>query len=456
MHGLTRRLFLRSLSAGGVLCALGRTPGTVVAEAAGVDGFSDYKALVCVFLLGGNDSWSMIVPRSDAEYAAYATSRQNLAIAQDRLLPIELLDPADAEYGVHPSMPGLQMLFETARCAVVANIGPLVEPVTLEQYRQGTVRLPPQLFSHNDQQDQWHTLCGDRVLQSGWAGRIADLLAQQTSGQQLPLNVSLNGATPFLPGEVAMPYVMGASGGVFSGMSGSAANNARRAAFGRIVAGHQTGIYEQAFANVQQRAVQYATLVNNALLAAPVLATVFPTSALGTQLKTVARMIGSRDRLGMSRQVFFVATGGFDTHDAQLANQPRLLSDVSASLLAFYQATVELGVSANVTTFTHSDFGRTLTSNGDGSDHAWGGIQLVVGDSVRGRAFYGDYPLLEIGCPEDVGGGRMIPTVSSDQYAATLARWFGVDAGSLSVVAPNLANFAQHDLDFMLPGPGAG
>lgn len=450
MDRLTRRRFLRVLSAGGALYAFGRTPGTVMAQAAGLDGFADYKALVCVFLLGGNDSWSMLVPRSDAEYAVYAASRQNLAIARDQLLPIEPLDPDGAAYGVYPSMPGLQTLFESGRCAVVANVGPLIEPVTKEQYQQGTARLPPRLFSHNDQQDQWHSLRGDGSLLTGWAGRVADLLASATADQQLTLNVSLNGNTLFQAGEVATPYVMGATGSPFSGFSGSSANLARRAAFERIVDADHPDVYERAFAEVQRRALHYATLINNTLATAPVLTTVFPGSALGTQLRTVARMIGSRDSLGMSRQIFFVATGGFDTHDAQLANQPGLLGNVSASLLAFYQATIELGVASNVTTFTHSDFGRTLTSNGDGSDHAWGGVQLVIGDSVKGRSFYGRYPLLEIGGLEDVGGGRMIPALSSDQYAATLVKWFGVDPGLLTQIAPNLGNFAQQDLGFML------
>jgi len=450
MDRLTRRRFLRALSTGGALYAFGRTPGTVMAQAAGLDGFADYKALVCVFLTGGNDSWSMLVPRSDAEYAAYAASRQNLAIARDRLLPIDPLDTDGSQYGVHPSMPGVQSLFESGRCAVVANVGPLIEPVTKEQYQQGTARLPPQLFSHNDQQDQWHSLRGNLSLRTGWAGRIADLLAAATSGQQLGLNVSLNGTTLFQAGEVASPYVMGATGSAFTGFSGSSRNLARRAAFERIIDSDQPDVYGRAFAEVQRRAVQYANLVNNALAAAPVLTTAFPGSALGTQLKTVARMIGARDWLGMSRQIFFVATGGFDTHDAQLANQPGLLDDVSSSLLAFYRATVELGVASRVTTFTHSDFGRTLTSNGDGSDHAWGGVQLVIGDSVKGRTFYGRYPLLEIGSAEDVGGGRMIPELSSDQYAATLARWFGVEPGLLTQVAPHLGNFAQQDLGFML------
>jgi len=450
MDRLSRRRFLRALSAGGALYALGSTPGTVVAQTAAVNAFSDYKALVCVFLLGGNDSWSVVVPRSAAEYAAYAASRQNLAIAQDVLLPIEPLESDGAAYGIHPSMPGVQSLFESGRCAVIANVGALIEPVTLEQYQQGSVPLPPQLFSHNDQQDQWHTLRGQRTMRSGWAGRIADVLAEQTSSQQLALNISLSGTTVFQAGEVAAPYVMGPTGTAFSALGNTASTLARRAAFERIVYASQADIYGRAFADVQDRALRYSTLVNSALAAAPVLATAFPASALATQLKTVARMIAVRDRLGMSRQIFYVAAGGFDTHDSQLLNQPGLLSDVSASLAAFYRATVELDVSANVTTFTHSDFGRTLTSNGDGSDHAWGGVQFVIGDAVRGRSFYGHYPVLEIGGPVDVGGGRMIPSISTDQYAATLTQWFGVDPAHQSLITPDIGNFAVQDLAFML------
>jgi len=392
----------------------------------------------------------MVVPRSDAEYAAYAASRQNLALAQDTLLPIEPLEPDGAAYGIHPSMPGVQSLFETGRCAVIANVGPLIEPVTFEQYQQGSVSLPPQLFSHNDQQDQWHTLRGRQDSSSGWAGRIADVLAEQTTSQQLALNISLSGTTLFQAGEIAAPYVMGATGTAFSALGNTASTLARRAAFERIVYADHPDVYGRAFADVQDRALRYSTLVNSALAAAPVLTTAFPTSPLATQLKTVSRMIAVRDRLGMSRQIYFVAAGGFDTHDAQLLNQPTLLGDLSASLAAFYKATVELGVSSNVTTFTHSDFGRTLTSNGDGSDHAWGGVQLVIGDAVKGKTFYGSYPVLEIGGPVDVGGGRMIPVISTDQYAATLTKWFGVDPAHLPLITPNIGNFAQQDLGFML------
>jgi uncharacterized protein (DUF1501 family) len=452
MNRITRRRFMKALGAGGLVHALGVTPGTVWAQAAGASGFSDYKALVCVFLFGGNDSWSMVVPRSDAEYNAYAQSRQNLAIAKDQLLPIDALNGNGVLYGMHPSMQGVASLFDSARCAVMANVGPLIAPTTKAQYQQGSVPLPPQLFSHNDQQDQWHSLRGKAVSKTGWAGRIADLLASQVSSQQLALNVSLSGNTFFQAGQVATPYIMGASGATtFTGFGTTGNGLARKTAFQNVVNASYGTVYERAYADVQKRAVKYADLVNGALAAAPPLTTVFPAnSSLATQLQTVAKMIAVRDSLGMSRQVFFVATGGFDTHDDQLQDQPGLLGNVSASLAAFHAATVELGVAERVTAFTQSDFGRTLTSNGDGSDHAWGGVQLVVGGGVKGRTIYGRYPVLAINGADDVGGGRMIPAVSSDQYAATLAKWFGVPDADLAKIAPSIGNFAERDLGFLI------
>ena len=263
--------------------------------------------------------------------------------------------------------------------------------------------------------------------------------------------MSLSGNTVFSAGEIATPYIMGATGAKeFTGFGSTGTDLQRQLAFERIVASDYNDVYARAYADVQRRAVLYAKQVNDALEAAPALATGFNAqSALATQLKTVAKMIAVRDRLDMSRQIFFVATGGYDTHDDQLANQPGLLSDLSESLSAFYAATVELGVSQNVTTFTQSDFGRSLTSNGDGSDHAWGGVQLVVGDSVLGGTIYGQYPLLQIGGPLDVGGGRLIPSLSTHQYAATLSRWFGVPPDQLDDIAPNLLNFSPTNLGFL-------
>lgn len=461
MDRVNRRRFLSGLAAGGVACALARTPQA--AYAAGLHAqaaLADYKALVCVFLLGGNDSFNMLVPRSEAEYAAYARSRQNLAVPRESLLPLTPLQPdADGmQFGLHPALAELATLFEQDEaCAFVANIGPLIEPTTRAQFEARTVQLPPQLFSHNDQQDQWHALNGRADATSGWAGRIADALAASTGGQTVPVSLSLSGQTLFLAGQRTVPYVMGNDGPVpFFGLEGTDASSiARRAAFERILALREPTVYGRGFAAVQQRALTASATVDGALAAvrppnAAAFGVAFPASPLGTQLRTVAELIAVRERLEASRQIFFVATGGFDTHDDQVQDQPGLFANVSRCLHAFHRATQEMGVAANVTTFTQSDFGRTLTSNGDGTDHAWGGVQLVVGGAVRGREIYGRYPVLEIGAVQDVGGGRMIPTVSSDQYAATLARWLGVSDAALATVAPHIANFAQRDLGFLV------
>ena len=454
-----RRKFLKAAAAGGAAYAFGRTSGTVYAQAAGVGGFNDYKALVCLFMFGGNDSWNMVVPTTTAEYNAYNRSRGGDAgVGSGLAIPLASLLPINAGFGLHPSMAGLQSLFTAQRAAVVANVGPLIRPTTKAQYQTPGWDLPPQLFSHNDQQDQWHSLRGRALLRSGWGGRVADALAARTPTQQLPLNVSLAGQTYFQAGVTARPYVMGSTGATtFAGFGNTGVNFARRQSFESVInaAATATGntVYERGYAAVQQRAVQFSDLVNGALAQSRSFTALPDTgvtlSPLATQLRTVAKMISARSTLSMSRQVFFVSTGGFDTHDNLLADQPGLLGGISNSVRSFYDALTEMGMENNVTLFTHSDFGRTLTSNGDGSDHACGGVQFVVGGAVRGGSIYGDYPLLEIGSPQDVGGGRFIPSASVDQYAATLANWFGVADADLALVAPSIGNFAQRNLGFM-------
>ncbi len=465
-----RRKFLRAAAAGGVAYAFGRTPGTVHAQVAGTGGFADYKAMVCLFLFGGNDSWNTFVPTSTAEYNAYSLSRggdagvgSGLAIPRASLLPVTPLtpDPSGATYGFHPGMTGLRDLFQAGRLAVVPNVGPLIRPTTKAQYQGAATsghELPPQLFSHNDQQDQWHSLRGKAILKSGWGGRVADVLNAQVGGQQLSLNVSLAGQTYFQAGDVALPYVMGSTGATtFSGFGTAGAGLARRNAFEAVLSASRGStsntLYERSFANVQQRAVQFADRVNTAISGARTF-TALPDSGvtlspLQQQLRTVAKLISARSMLSMSRQVFFVSTGGFDTHDDLVADQPGLLANVSTSIKSFYDALAEIGIEGSITLFTHSDFGRTLTSNGDGSDHAWGGVQLVVGGAVLGQRIYGQYPVLSIGSAQDVGGGRFIPTTSADQYAATLASWFGVADADLAKVAPSIGNFTQRNLGFM-------
>jgi uncharacterized protein (DUF1501 family) len=446
---MERRDFLRfaGTSAAGLLLA---RPRSAVGQMIGGSGpFNDYRALVCLFLFGGNDSFNMLVPRSAAEHNAYFTTRGNLGIALDQLLAINPLTSDGAQYGVHPSMPGLRELFEQGSAVFVANVGPLLAPTTKAQYEAHSVPLPPQLFSHNDQQDQWHGLRGQTLVDTGWAGRMADLIRVNVANQQLATNVSLNGNTLFMSGDDTVSYSMGTTGPLeFSGFTGLGGE--QRRAFERIIGANYGSIYARGFAEVQRRAVEAADRVTTAIAGAPPITTPFPASPLGQQLQTVARMIAVRNQLAMQRQVFFVATGGFDSHDDQNQNQPGLLANVSACLAAFYAATAELGVAQSVTTFTQSDFGRTLTSNGDGTDHAWGGVQVVVGQSVRGRRIFGRYPSLALNGPDDVGGGRMIPSVSADQYAATLARWFGISDADLGGVAPHLGNFVERDLGFMV------
>lgn len=447
MGRVSRRALLGAAGASAVLAA---SPAwTRMAASTGT--FSDYRALVCVFLFGGNDSFNMLAPRSDPEYNVYALSRQNLAVAKTDLLPITPLSQDGAQYGLHPTMGGVQALFESARVAFIANVGPLIEPTTKDQYLNSSVALPPRLFSHNDQQDQWNSLRGRTPGKTGWAGRVADLLRQHVAEQQLGTNVSLSGNTSLQTADETVAYTMGPNGPQpFQGLGNADRGPQRRLAFEQVLSADYDSMYVRAFRDIQQRAVETADRVVKALASAQTLSTAMPESPLGQQLNTVAKLISVRERLQLQRQIFFVATGGFDTHDEQLERHPPLLADISESISAFYHATVELGVSSNVTTFTQSDFGRTLTSNGDGTDHGWGGVQLVAGDAVRGREMYGAYPLLEIDGPDDVRRGRLIPGVSADQYAATLAKWIGVPESDLTHVAPNLDNFTQRDLGFLM------
>jgi uncharacterized protein (DUF1501 family) len=471
-----RRRFLKALTAGGLAYAIGRTAGTTFGQMSGVSGFPDYKALVCVFLYGGNDSWNMLVPTSTAEYNAYARSRgagtsSTLAIDKDKLLSITTrgFTPGDPTYGLYPGMPEIRDLFNAGRVAILPNVGPLLRPTTKDQYK-GLIGqnhdLPPQLFSHNDQQDQWNSLRGKFLLNTGWGGRMADVLAARLGAQQIPINVSLFGQTLFQAATTVDPYVMGVNGvNTFPGLTvsndqgpdGWPYNAGRRqgvdAVLASTIASRDNTYYHRGFARVQERALRYADRISQALTSAyrfNALPDGERLSLLSIQLRTVAKMISQRARLSMSRQVFLVAIGGFDTHDNQLDDQPKLLADVSKSIKAFHDAMNEIGLGEQVTLFTQSDFGRTLTSNGDGSDHGWGGVQMVVGGAVRGGQMYGQYPVLEIDGPLEVGGGILIPTVSSDQYAATLASWFGVADSDLPAVAPNVVNFSSRNLGFMV------
>ncbi len=413
-----------------------------VTSAGGVSA-GDFKALVCLFLYGGNDANNLLVPTDATNYPMYSAARGGLALPQSSLLGITPATSDGRTYGLHPSLSELRNLFANGKLAIQTNVGTLVAPVTRSTYLNRTVALPPQLFSHADQQTQWQTSWPDSPQGSGWGGRMADLLSSLNGTAQVSMNISLNGSNVFEVGNTVAPYQIspyGAPG--LSGFNGT--TDPGYLAYNSIVNLPYTNLFERAFAQTTRRAIDNSALITSALASATALSTSFNSNSyLASQLQMVARMIGIRSKLGMRRQVYFVAAGGFDTHGDQLVEQSQLMADLSQSLNSFYNATVELGVANQVTTFTASDFGRTLLTNGSGSDHGWGSHHLVMGGDVRGGDIYGKFPMLTVNGSDDTDDGRWIPTTAVDQYAATLAKWFGVADGDMGTVFPNLSRFAQ-------------
>jgi uncharacterized protein (DUF1501 family) len=466
----------------------------------------DYKALVCVFLYGGNDYANTVVTYDDASYDQYSSIRggganrtaggiahAKAALAATLLVPTTA--PLDSlgvprQYALHPSMTGLAGLFNTGKAAVQLNVGPLVKPLTRAQYNSSdrvTNPRPPQLFSHNDQQSIWQSSSpeGSTV---GWGGNIGDLVVNSLNGSAPPSSVftcmSVAGNAVFLSGDTALQYQVSTSGAIkinaAAGTSGYVTTDVKNAMSTLIQQQRPAHTLENEYNTVTRRAMTAESKVRDALAPSsktsnPVgvspLATVFPTDSLGQQLEMVARLIKGRATLGVRRQVFFVSLGGFDLHDNLLTQQALLLGRVSAAMTAFYNATFEMGLQDQVTSFTASDFGRTLASNGDGSDHGWGNHHIVVGGSggttgaVKGAAFYGTPPPVSVGDTKDgsgnyaaqdqwhVGQGRLLPSTSVDQYAATLAKWFGVADAELPGILPNITRFGvagyPTDLGFM-------
>jgi len=457
-HDLSRRRFIgqacAAVGATGMLSALAqlRMIGALAADAAP----SDYKALVCLFLYGGNDSNNLLVPVDNANYQLYSTDRTVLALPQDTLLPITPKTYNDGRsWGLHPSLVEVQGLFGQGQLALLANTGTLVQPVTLAQYNAGTVALPPQLFSHANQQVQWQSSVPDQPFTTGWGGRLADIVNALNTNPKVSMSVSVAGQNSFQVGNTVSQFAVNPSGAVvLSGTSGSTLATSRAAAQQTILSQQEQNLFEAAFGGITTSAITDSVLLNSVLASAPKLATVFPTTSIGSQMNMIARMIGAAPQLGLTRQVFFASLGGFDLHSDQLGAHATLFQQLSQALSAFSAATTELGVQNQVTTFTASDFSRTFNTNGTndgtaGSDHGWGSHHLIMGGAVKGADIYGQVPLLELGGPEDTGRGRWIPTTSVDEYAATLATWFGVSATNLPVVLPNIGRFATSNLGFM-------
>lgn len=447
---------LRATAAAASVSSGPPTPATAGAIA------SDYKALVCIFLNGGNDASNLIIP-NDSGYAAYATARSVLALPQAGLLGLAPRTTDGRAWALHPSLAELHALFGSGKMALLANTGTLVEPTTRAQYNAGTVKLPPQLFSHNDQQVQWQSSVPDQPFRTGWGGRMADLTNSLNSNATVSMSVTLNGFNNLQVGnQIVQLAVNPAStatpkGGpvVFNNTTGTN-NAARYAAQKALFAGTNSNLFTSAFGSLSKDAVDTSELLGSILASSSTLTTAFPNTTLGNQLKAIAYLISVSSQLGLKRQVFFARVGGWDTHadqvddiDKAIGAHADLLQQVSQGMNAFYGATVELGCADKVTTFTASDFGRTYTSNGDGSDHGWGAHHLVVGGAVNGGNIYGRMPTLAVDGPDDTRQGRWIPTTSVDEYGATLARWFGVSDSNLSVAFPNIGRFATPNLGFM-------
>jgi uncharacterized protein (DUF1501 family) len=413
---------------------------------------TDYKALVCIFMFGGNDANNMIIPYDSAGYANYAKIRANLALAQNTLLPIQPKSQS-LPYGLHPMLVGTQSLFNGGQVAAVVNTGVLPQPTTQAQYLNGLVNIPRNLFSHTDQQNQMQTdsLRYTSFPTVGWGGLVADQI-EAIYGGNFPILISLNGVNVFAQGLVAQPFqTVGNPTLALSGFTSSTADTARLAAFQSLLTLEDGLTLIQAASSTTSTALQNVQTLAAALATGSPLKTKFPTTPFGVQLQQVAQIIQVRAALGLPRQIFFVSREGFDTHSSQLSLQSGLLLDLDQSLNAFYQATVEIGVPQDVLTFTMSDFARTLQPDStSGSDHAWGSHHLVMGGAVAGGDFYGTWPTLALGGPDDATNqGRWIPTTSLDQYGATLAQWFGVPATALPSIFPNLQNFSNQTLSFV-------
>jgi uncharacterized protein (DUF1501 family) len=452
MCQILRRNFLKGL---GALTAANTLPGLSLMNAY-AQVANDYRALVCVFLYGGNDGNNMVVPVQAAEYGVYAQGRGagagGLALTQASLVP--LAQSGGTRFGLHPNLAPLQQIWTNGDLAVLFNSGPLVQPVTRAQYRANRSTRPANLFSHDDQQEQMQTAFPNNQASVGWGGRLGDRLLALNAGASVPMNISVGGNDVFLKGQTVPAYSVPA-GGQFglNGFNNSAQANARRNAMQQLFALDRQNEMVRSASDAISSAINASTALNavvnnNASLAAPAFQNL--NTGLSRQLFTVAKMIEGRAQLGLRRQIFFAQAGGYDNHQNQIADQGGRFNELWPALRAFYNALGALGVQNEVTLFTLSDFGRTLRVNDGGSDHAWGNHQLIIGGAVQGGATYGTFPNQALGGPDDTDSdGRWIPTTAVDQYAATLAKWFGVPDADIPAVVPNITRFATRDLGFM-------
>ncbi len=404
---------------------------------------NDYKALVCVFLYGGNDPYNSLVPFDAPAYRAYAQARTDIALPRDALQATALRGrqaaPGGAQFALAPSLAPLKPLYESGDMAVLLNIGPLVVPTTKAEYIGARVPLPPKLFSHNDQQSYWQALAPEGAS-SGWAGRLTDLFAD-ANAQRTFTGITAGGSTVLLAGRQVAGYRVGIHGSTPIDLLGRDMYGSSdcTALLRQLITQPREHLMERELSRIAAQSIDADARLRAALAGVAVPGDF--SSPLAQQLKIVARIIGARQALGARRQVFFVSQNGYDNHAGLNDTHPALLRELGQALAAFQQALAATGVADRVTTFTASEFGRTLGSNGNGSDHGWGSHHFVLGGAVKGGRYYGQHPEIARDGPGFVDNGRLLPTLAVDQLGASLGKWFGASPEDLKLVFPNLRHF---------------
>ncbi len=442
-HKLSRRTFLRH--SGHALSAMTLAGAAQLGAMAKASAQSnDYKALVCVLLAGGADSFNMLVPSDDTYYQQYRNTRTDLALAKAQLLAINNSQNNGRTLGLHPAMTGLQSLYNSGNLAFLSNVGTLVEPTSTQALANGTAKLPLGLQSHSDQISQWQTAIPDVRSATGWGGRMADILASQNSSQRISMSISTSGANEFQAGRLTDYYSVGSADAptaTISGIEDELGNSTRSAAINQIYGQEYNNLFRRTYQKLFNDSIAANSEFAAAVAGTSPFTTQFGNDEFSSQMQMVAKTIAANQTLGMQRQTFFVTLGGWDHHDELTASLNQLLTVLDAGLSSFQAAINEMGMANQVTTFTTSDFARTLSSNGRGSDHGWGGNAMIMGGAVRGGSAYGTYPSLQLGNPLDTGRGVLMPTTSLDQYFGELALWFGVAPSVLPDILPNITRF---------------
>ena len=406
----------------------------------------DYKALVCIQMNGGNDGYNMIVPMDNQEYNDYRTTRSNMALNKDQLIGFKPENTGGRTFGFHHAMPEIEDLFVSGKAAVINNVGTLVTRMTKQQYQSGGARLPLELFSHSDQTRQWQSgLCTNRSA-VGWGGRLSDLMNDMNENPKLNMGLVVNNNDGvFLMGNRSVPFSMGTDGpGIFWPLARHNNKTPEYQAIRSLIEQKHNDAFKDTYNTTIINSLESAEIFREGWDNRIPVSTSFQNNDISNSLKAVSNMIAARKKLKVKRQIYFVSFGAFDYHNELLQSHYRDLSQFSQAVSSFMQALEEMGLSENVTTFTISDFARTLTSNGNGTDHAWGSPVMAFGGAVRGNRFYGEYPSLKLGGKDEVGGGVVLPTISTDEYFAELALWFGVSPSELSTIFPGLPNFYSY------------